>query len=44
MSDFGSTVYKNKRRDFIQTVNLPRIKAREGPEDVRIKNFNFGMK
>ena len=30
LSEFGSTVLENNRRDFIRTVSLPRIKAREG--------------
>ena len=40
-SEFGSTVFENNRRDSIRTVSLPRIKAREGLENVIIKNFNF---
>ena len=41
MTEFGSTVFENNRRDSIQTGSLPRIKAREGLENVIIKNFNF---
>ena len=41
MSEIGSTVFENNRRDSIRTVSLPRIKAREGLETVIIKNFNF---
>ena len=41
MSKFGSTVFENKRRDSIRTVSLPRIKAREGLENIIIKNFYF---
>ena len=41
MSEFESTVFENNRRDSIQTVSLPRIKAREGMENVIMKNFNF---
>ena len=31
-SELGSTVFENNRRDFIRTVSLLRIKAREGME------------
>ena len=41
VSEFGSRVFENNRRDSIQTVSLPRIKAREGLENVIIKNINF---
>ena len=41
VSEFGSTNFENNRRDSIRTVSLPRIKAREGMENVIIKNFNF---
>ncbi|ORD92991.1 hypothetical protein ECANGB1_1990 [Enterospora canceri] len=41
VSEFGSTVFENNRRDSIRTVSLPRIKTREGLENVMIKNFNF---
>ena len=41
VSEFKSTAFENNRRDSIQTVSLPRIKAREGLENVVIKNFNF---
>ena len=41
MSEFGSTVFEYNRRDSIRTVILPRIKAREGQENVIIKNLNF---
>ena len=41
MSEFGSTVFENNRKDSIRTVSLPRIKAIEGLENVMIKNFNF---
>ena len=41
VSEFGSTVFENNRRDSIRTVNLPRNKAREGMENVIIKNSNF---
>ena len=39
-NELGSTVFEN-RRDSIRTISLPRIKAREGMENVIIKNFNF---
>ena len=38
VSEFGSTVSENNRRDSIRTVSLLRIKAREGLENVIIKN------
>ena len=41
MSELGSTVFENNRRDFIRIVSLPRIKAREGMQNVIMKNFNF---
>ena len=41
VSEFGSTVFENNRMDSIRTVNLPRIKTREGMEYVIMKNFNF---
>ena len=41
MSDLGSTVFENNKREFIRTVILPKIKARESLENVMIKNFNF---
>ena len=34
----GSTVSENNRRDSIRTVSLLRIKAREGMENVIMKN------
>ena len=34
VSEFGSTVFENNRRDSFRTVNFPRIKAREGMENV----------
>ena len=40
-SELGSTVFENNRRDSIQTVSLPRIKATEGMENVIMKNSNF---
>ena len=39
VSELGSTVFKNSRRDSIRTVSIPRIKAREGMEIVIMKNF-----
>ena len=39
--EFGSTVLDNNRNDFIKTVCLPRIKSRQGMENVIMKNFNF---
>ena len=33
-SVFGDTVFENNRRNSIRTVSLPRIKAREGMENV----------
>ena len=41
MSELGSTVFENNRRDSIQTISLPRIKAREGMENVIMKNFYY---
>ena len=41
MSKFGCTVFENSRRDSIRTVSLPRIKVREGLENIIIKSFNF---
>ena len=41
VSEFGSTVFEKNRRDSIRTVSFPRIKTREGLENVRIKNFNI---
>ena len=41
VSEFGSTIFENNKRDSIRTVILPRIKARESLENVIIKNFNF---
>ena len=41
MSEFGSTVFENNRRDSIWTESLLRIKTREGLVNVIIKNFNF---
>ena len=41
VSEFGSTVFENNRKDSIRTVSLSRIKAKECPENVIIKNFNF---
>ena len=41
MNEFGSTVFENNRRDSIRTVSFPRIKAREGMENVIMKNFDF---
>ena len=38
---FGSTVFEKNKRDSIRTVNLPRIKIREGLENIMKKNFNF---
>ena len=40
-SELGSTVFENNRRDSIQTVSSPRIKAREGIENVIMKNSYF---
>ena len=39
-SEFGNTDFEN-RRDSIRTVSLPRIKAREGLENVIMKYFDF---
>ena len=41
VSELGSTVFENNRRDSIQTLSLPRIKTREGLENVIIKNLIF---
>ena len=41
VSECESTIFLNNRRDYIRTVSLPRIKAREGLENVIINNFNF---
>ena len=41
MSKLGSTVYVNNMKDSIWTINLPRIKAREGIKNVIMKNLNF---
>ena len=41
MSKFESTVFENNMRESTRTASLPRIKAREGLENVKIKNFNF---
>ena len=41
VSEFGSTVFENNRRDSIRTVRFLRIKAREGLENVIMKNFYF---
>ena len=40
VNEFESTVFEN-RRDSIRTVSFLRIKAREGLENVIIKNFDF---
>ena len=40
-SELGSTVFENSRKDSIQILSLPRIKAREGMENFIVKNFNF---
>ena len=40
VSEFGSTVFENNRSDSFRTVSIPRIKAREGLENVMIKNFD----
>ena len=40
-SKLRSTVFENSRRDSIRTVSLPRIKIREGLENVIMKNLNF---
>ena len=40
VSEFGSTILENNRKDSSQTVSLSRIKVR-GLENVIIKNFNF---
>ena len=41
VSEYGSKVFENNSRDSIRTVSLPRIKAREGLENVMIKIFNI---
>ena len=41
VSELGSTVFENNRRDSIWSVSLPRINARERLENVIIKNFYF---
>ena len=41
VSEFGSIVFENNRRDSIRTVSLPRIKTREDLLNVMINNFNF---
>ena len=41
VSEFGSTVFENNRRESIRTVSLPRIKRRVCLGNVIIKNFNF---
>ena len=41
VSEFRNKVFENNRRDSIRTVSLPGTKAREGLENVIIKNFNF---
>ena len=38
VSEFGSTVFENDWRDSVRTVSLPRIKPREGMENVIVKN------
>ena len=40
-SELGSTVFENNRRDSIWTVSLPRIKAREGLENVIVQIIYF---
>ena len=40
VSEFGNTVFHNNRRGSIRTVRLPRIKTRDGMENVIIKNLN----
>ena len=40
VSELGSTIFENNR-DSIRTVSLPRIKASEGMENVRMKIFYF---
>ena len=39
--DQAVSEFRNNRRDSIQTVSLPKIKAKEGLENVIIKNLNF---
>ena len=41
VSEYGSTVFENNRRDSIRTVSLSRMKTRDGLENVMKKNFNF---
>ena len=41
VSELGSTVFENIKRDSIRTVSLLRIKARETMKNVIRKNFNF---
>ena len=41
VSEFGSTGFENNRRDSIRTVILPRIKTKEGYENVIMKNSSF---
>ena len=41
VSELGNIIFENSRRYSIPTVSLPRIKAREGLENVIMKNFNF---
>ncbi|MPC16758.1 hypothetical protein E2C01_009594 [Portunus trituberculatus] len=36
----GSTVIENNRRDPIRFINLPRVYASEGMENLITKNFN----
>ena len=40
-NQLGSIALENKRWDSIQTVSLPRIKARESMENVIMKHFDF---
>ena len=44
VSELGSTVFENNRKDSIQTISLPRIKAREGLVNVIIMNFNLSKR
>ena len=41
VSNFGSTDFENNRKDSIRTTSLPRIKAKEGLENIIIKNFSL---
>ena len=41
VSEFGSKVFENNRRDSICTIYLPRIKVRQGLENVVIKKSLF---